>query len=183
MKELSDLPIDHIYQIPREYTFDLTVHLALTSGVRLLVCGNRLPFYDITYELARRVGQRYEIILKEGITFSRAETCIQLVDFLSEMDAHPTPLLVSDLMSRFYAEADHHADRHVDQLFFTCQVELQRLSHGCLVFVSAKARPPLERLEHVLARITHQIDTPFQFQLKGQHHGPYTATLFPSIRE
>jgi len=187
MKELSDLPIDHIYLIPREYAFDLTIELALTSGVRLLVCGNRLPFYDIAYELAQRVGQRYEIILKEGITFSRAETCTQLVDFLSEMDAQNTPLLVSDLLARFYAEADHQAgnqaDRHVDQLFFACQVELQRLSRDCLVFISANPKPPLERLGNVLARITHQLDLPIQSQIKGITYGPHTATLFSPIQE
>ncbi len=156
MKLPSDLPRGQIYRIAKEHSFHLTVDLALTSGVRLLVCGNRLPFYDIAYELARRVGQRYEMILKEQITFSRAETCTQLVDFLEELDAQATPLLVSDLLARFYDEAVHQADRRVDELFFTCQVELQRLSQDCLVFLSADARPPLERLGHVLARVTHE---------------------------
>jgi len=179
MDELSDLQHGKIYLIPRQQAFDLTVDLALARGVRLLVCGNRLPFYDIAYELARRVGQRYENILNEGITFSRAETCTQLLDFLSEMDAQTTPLLVSDLLSRFYDEAD----RQVDQLFFTCQVELQRLSQDCLVFVSAKARPPLERLGRVLARITRQINPQTYRISKGNSYGPHTATLFPPIQD
>jgi len=181
MDELSDLQNGQIYLIPRHWAFDLTVELALTSGVRLLVCGNRLPFYDISYELARRVGQRYEIILKEGITFSRAETCTQLMDFLSEMEAHTTPLMVTDLMSRFYAEADHEADRQIDQHFFTCQVELQRLSQDCLVFVSAKVRPPLDRLGHVLDMITHQLDYSHTLYQKGKNYGSYTAPFLPSI--
>lgn len=158
MKQPTDLQLGQIYLIPKAQTFDLTIELALTSGIRLLVCGNRLPFYEIAYVLARRVGQRYETILKEGIAFSRAETPIQLVDCLSGVDAQTTPLLVSDLLSRFYAEADHQADRRVDELFFQCQVELQRLSQDSLVFVSADARPPLERLGHVLARITRQME-------------------------
>ena len=179
MKGLSDLPRGHLYLIPREYAFDLTVELALTSGVRLLVCGNRLPFYDLAYELAWRVGQEYERILKQEITFSRAETCTQLMDFLSEMDAHPTPLLVTDLLSRFYAEAD----RHVDQLFFACQIELHRLSQDCPIFVSANPKPPLERLGHVLARISREFNPHSIHNLKGNNHGPYTATLFPSIQK
>jgi len=154
MKQLTDLPSGYIYRIPTNSTFGLTVELALTTGIRLLICGNRLPFYDIAYELARRVGQRYEMILREGITFSRAETCIQLVDFLEEMDAHATPLLVSDLLARFHDEEEHH----VDELFFTCQVELQRLSKAALVFVSADPRPPLGRLGHVLSRTTREVE-------------------------
>ncbi len=177
MYELSNLRHGYIYLIPREWAFDLTVDLALARGVRLLVCGNRLPFNDIAYELARRVGQRYENILNEGITFSRAETCIQLLDFLSEMDAQTTPLLVTDLLSRFYDEEE----RHADQLFFTCQLDLQRLSQDCLVFVSAKARPPLERLGHVLTRITRDLNPKSIPHQKGNTHGPHTATLFPSI--
>jgi hypothetical protein len=128
MQTLLTLPPGQLYHIPLENTFDLTIELALNGGLRLLICGNRLPFYDIAYELARRVGQEYERILKEEISFSRAETCTQLVDFISEMDVQTTPLLVSDLLSQFYAEADHQADRQVDQLFFACQVELQRLT-------------------------------------------------------
>jgi hypothetical protein len=155
MNEASQLQHGQIYLIPRQRTFDLTIELALTNGVRLLVCGNRLPFYDIAYELARRIGQEYERILKQGITFSRAETCTQLLDFLSEMNDQTTPLLVTDLLSRFYDE--EHAQ--VDELFFACQVELQRLSKDCLVFVSADARPPLERLGHVLDRITKPLET------------------------
>ena len=179
MDELIDLQHGQIYLIPRQRAFELTVELALTSGVRLLVCGNRLPFYDISYELARRVGQRYEMILKEGITFSRAETCTQLVDFLSEMDAHTTPLLVTDLLARFYDEDD----RQIDQLFFTCSVELQRLSQDGLVFVSANPKPPLERLGHVLDRITLQPDyspSPKLHQ-KGKYYGSHTTPLLPSI--
>ncbi len=184
MKQLAVLPRGHLYRIPPEYTFDLTIELALTSGLRLLVCGNRLPFYDIAYELARRVGQDYERILKEQIAFSRAETCTQLVDFLSEMDAQTTPLLVRDLLSRFYDEEA----RQVDELFFACQVELQRLSQDCLVFVSAEARPPLERLGHVLNRITHPIDsnstrisrmdTDKRIQIKN----PYNPCRFARLR-
>jgi len=202
MQNFLTLPTGQLYHISRENTFDLTIELALNGGLRLLVCGNRLPFYDIAYELARRVGQEYERILKEEISFSRAETCIQLVDFLSEMDAQTTPLLVSDLLSRFYAEAD----RHVDQLFFACQVELQRLSRTCPVFVSANPKPPLERLAYVLARVTQPLeaistrisrmetDKEFHINIRpirvhpcpnklGEFHGTHTATLFPPIQE
>ena len=154
MIQFSELQHGHIYLVPRQRVFDLTVEAALVTGIRLLVCGNRLPFYDIAYELARRVGQRYEVLLKEAIFFSRAETCIQLVDFLAGMNAQTTPLLVSDLLTRFYDEEAHH----IDELFFTCQVELKRLSQSCLVFISANPRPPLERLGYVLNRITQSID-------------------------
>jgi len=154
MDALNQLSKRQLYLIPREVTFDLTVEQALEGGLRLLVCGNRLPFYDIAYELARRVGQHYERILKEGIFFSRAETCIQLVDFLCELESDPTPLIVSDFLSRFSDEDE----RQVDNLFFQCQVELQRLSQSSLVFISAKPRPPYERLWHALNRITQPIE-------------------------
>jgi len=158
MDARNQLSKGQLYFIPREVTFDLTVELALDGGVRLLVCGNRLPFYDIAYELARRVGQHYERILKEQIFFSRAETCIQMLDFLCELDSDdpdPTPLIVSDFLSRFRDEDE----RQVDNLFFQCQVELQRLSQSALVFISAKPRPLYERLWHALNRITQPLET------------------------
>jgi hypothetical protein len=154
MQQLTDLKRAQIYRVSNPSVFDLVIELALTSGVKLLVCGNRLPFYEIAYELARRVGQQYDTILKERLFFSRAETCIQLVDFLSEMQADTLPLLVTDMLARFKDEQDSQ----VDELFFACQLELQRLSKETLVFLSTKTYPGLERLEHVLARITRQLD-------------------------
>lgn len=154
MQWLTNLKLGQTYLVANLSTFDLIIELALATGIKLLVCGNRLPFYEITYELARRVGQRYDMILKESIFFSRAETCIQLVDFLSEMEAGVTPLLVTDMLARFKDEDDDQ----VDELFFACQVELERLNKETLVFVSGTTQPPLERLEHVLARITYKLD-------------------------
>ena len=154
MQRLTGLEHGQIYRVSNPSVFNLVIELALTSGVKLLVCGNRLPFYEIAYELARRVGQQYDTILKERLFFSRAETCIQLVDFLSEMQVDRMPLLVTDMLARFKDEDDSQ----VDELFFACQVELQRLSKETLVFVSTKTYPDLEQLEHVLARITHQLD-------------------------
>lgn len=154
MQWLTNLKPGQTYLVTNLSTFDLIIELALATGIKLLVCGNRLPFYEITYELARRVGQRYDMILKESIFFSRAETCIQLVDFLSEMEAGVTPLLVTDMLARFKDEDDDQ----VDELFFACQVELERLNKETLVFVSGTTQPPLERLEHVLARITYKLD-------------------------
>jgi hypothetical protein len=154
MQRLTDLKRGQIYRVTYQFAFDLMIELALTAGVKLLVCGNRLPFYEIAYELARRVGQQYDTILKERLFFSRAETCIQLVDFLSEMHADALPLLVTDMLARF---KDEDQDQ-VDELFFACQVELERLSKETLVFVSTKSYPGLERLEYVLARITRQLD-------------------------
>jgi hypothetical protein len=154
MERFSDLPRGRIYRISKQHTFGLTIDLALHTGVRLLVCGNHLPFYDIAYALASHVGQRYEAILKEHMTFSRAETCIQLLDFLSEMDEHPTPLLITDLLARFSDEDDNQ----VDELFFACQIELERLCSATLLFVNATPRPPLERLDFVLRRITHTFE-------------------------
>ena len=154
METLSRLQSGHIYRVRQEHTFDLTIQLALKTGVRLLVCGNRLPFYEIAYTLAGLVGQDYETILKERIFFSRAETCTQLVDFLCEMDANPIPLLVTDLLARFKDEDEYQ----VDELFFACQVELERLSKVGPVMVSATPRPPLERLGLVLQRVTQALD-------------------------
>jgi len=154
MNSLTNLPVGNLYQVPTQSTFGLTIDLALTTGIKLLVCGNRLPFYEIAYALAYQVGQRYSTILRENIFFSRAETCIQLVDFLSEMEAGPLPLLVTDMLSRFNDEDDDQ----IDELFFICQVELERVSKAALVFVNAAPRPPQERLGCVLARITQELD-------------------------
>jgi len=155
MASLSTLQRGRIYRVANPLVFDLTVDMALTTGVKLLVCGNRLPFYDIAYALAVRVGQRYETILRESVFFSRAETCIQLVDFLSDLECSPVPLLVTDMLAHF---SDEDASQ-VDELFFTCQVELERLSKGGLVLVNGTPRPPLEKLGLVLERITHPLDT------------------------
>jgi hypothetical protein len=155
MASLSTLPRGRIYRVANPAVFDLTVDMALTTGVKLLICGNRLPFYDLAYALAGRVGQRYETILRENIFFSRAETCIQLVDFLCDLEADPMPLLVTDMLAHF---SDEDASQ-VDELFFACQVELQRLGKGGPVLVNGTARPPLEKLGLVLARITHPLDT------------------------
>ena len=178
MQPLAQLPLGTIYRIPPSFSFDLTIELALTTGVRLLVCGNRLPFYDLAYELARRVGQHYAWILEERIFFARAETVTQLLDFLCELTPDPTPLLVSDLLARF---ADETLRRRRDQLFFRCQIELQRLSEHAWVFVSAQARPPLEYLGVVLARNTRELIYSSDLQHTGTTHGPHPAPLFPAI--
>jgi len=154
METLSKLQPNHIYQVRPENAFNLTIQLALETGIRLLVCGNRLPFYEIAYTLAGLVGQDYETILCERIFFSRAETCTQLVDFLCDLEADPLPLLVTDLLARFGEEDDNQ----VDELFFACQIELERLSKTAVVIVSATPRPPLERLGFVLQRVTQSLE-------------------------
>ncbi|HBX70847.1 MAG TPA: hypothetical protein DEH25_16075 [Chloroflexi bacterium] len=154
MATLSKIQLGRISRIRPEHAFNLTIQLALAIDVRLLVCGNRLPFYEIAYTLAGLIGQGYETILRERIFFSRAETGTQLVDFLSKIEADPLPLLVTDLLARFKDEDE----RQMDELFFAYQVELERLSKAGLVIVSAKPGPPLERLGFALERITHKLD-------------------------
>ena len=177
MQSPAQLPLGPIYRIPRSSSFDLTIELALSTGVRLLVCGNRLPFYDLAYELARRVGQDYVRILEERISFARAETVLQLLDFLTELKPDTTPLLVSDLLARF---GDEDA-RRVDALFFQCQLELQRLSQHALLFVSAQARPPFERLDAALSRLSQACQYSSEIQSTGTANGPYPAPLFAAI--
>ena len=179
MNALLQLPHGTLYRIPPSFSFDLTIELALTTGVRLLVCGNRLPFYDLAYELARRVGQHYAWILEERIFFARAETVTQLLDFLSELTPDATPLLVSDLLARFADETLRR--RRVDELFFQCQLELQRLSQHALLFITFQARPPLERLGMALARNTRELEYSSDLQHTGTTHGPHPAPLFPAI--
>ncbi|MBT3390401.1 MAG: hypothetical protein HN413_08320 [Chloroflexi bacterium] len=177
MQPPAQLPLGEIYRIPHSVSFDLTVELALTTGVRLLVCGNRLPFYDLAYELARRVGQAYTWILEERIVFARAETALQLLDFLIELTPDPTPLLVSDLLARFGEEDDRQAER-----FFTqCRVELRRLSQASLVFVSARPQPALERLAAALCRSSRACEYSTDHHSTGTTDGPYPATLFPAV--
>jgi hypothetical protein len=70
------------------------------------------------------------------------------------MSEDPTPLLIMDLLARFNDEDE----RQIDELFFTCQIEMERLCKATLLFVSATPRPPLERLGFVLQRITHTLE-------------------------
>lgn len=65
-----------------------------------------------------------------------------------------TPLLITDLLARFTDEDE----RQVDELFFACQIELERLCKASLLFVSAAPRPPLERLGFALQQITHALE-------------------------
>jgi len=154
MDQISTLQLGQIYRVGKDDIFSWTIQLAMEKGIRLLICGNHLPFYEIAYTLAGRIGQGYEKILKERVFFSRAETGAQLIDFLSEMAADPMPLLVTDLLARFKDEDESQ----VDELFFACQMELERLSKTGLVMVSATPRPPLERLGFVLQRITQSLE-------------------------
>lgn len=142
-----------LYRLHPEDELPLIIELALAGSVRLLICGNRLPFYAIAYQLARRVGQQYVYFLQERIFFARAETVIQLVDLLGGMAPDPVPLLVSDLLARFVDEAPGKADA----CFFQCLVELRRLSREAPVFVSAPARPSLQRLGNALLRTTRPL--------------------------
>ena len=102
---------------------------------------------------------------------------LEMLDVLNELKPNPTPLLVSDLLARFGDEDN----RRVDELFFQCQLELQRLSQCALLFVSAQARPPLERLGAALSRASRACEYSSDTQTTGNTDGPYPAPLFPAI--
>ena len=63
-----------------------------------------------------------------------------------------------EYLFHFLARFSEEDDNQVDELFFACQIELERLSKTALVIVSATPRPPLERLGFVLQRITQAWD-------------------------
>ena len=63
-------------------------------------------------------------------------------------------LVAREKSDRFGEEGDDQ----VDELFFACQIELERLSKIAPVIVSATPRPPLERLGFALQRITQALE-------------------------
>ncbi|MGD8457579.1 MAG: hypothetical protein PVF83_14445 [Anaerolineales bacterium] len=119
------------------------VEAALQGPVRALLGGNRFSFYDIAYALAAET-RRYEDILRNNITLSRAETCYQVVELLLETPTSATLTLVSDLLASFYDEGVPEGE--IDQLLFESVLQLSRLSSQAPVVVSAYGKENRPRL-------------------------------------
>ena len=147
----------------------LIVELALAGPVKLLIGGNRYDHYGINYALAAETS-RYEHILNNHIRLSRAETCYQMVELLTQTKADWAPSLVLDLLTPFHDESV--PDPEINQLLFETILELRRLSEQAMVVVSAhpgKNRPQLLKvLENTFDRVE-----PLVF--------PFQPTLQPSL--
>jgi hypothetical protein len=145
----------------RSYTHQrmhaLIVELALAGPVKVLVGGNRYDHYRVNYALAAATP-RYEHILDHHIQLSRAETCYQMVELLTQTQADGVPSLVLDLLTTFYDEGA--PEREINQLLFEAILELRRLSRGALVVVSAHAEENRPRLLKVLENAVERIEGP-----------------------
>ena len=141
----------------------LIVELALVGPVKLLIGGNRYNHYGINYALAARTS-RYEHILEEHISLSRAETCYQMVELLIQTQADHRPSLVLDILATFHDESV--PEREINQLLFEAISALRRLGQLATVVVSAclgQNRPHLLRaLEKAADRVEYPPIEPSQ---------------------
>jgi len=135
----------------------LIVETALLQPVRVLLGGNQFSFYDISYALAN-ITPDYESCLENHIYLSRAETCYQMVQLLTEVKTSSRPILVSDLLNPFYD--DGVPEREIDLLLFEAIIQLQRLSKKAPVVVSATEKQIRPRLLNILQQHASQIIRP-----------------------
>ena len=145
----------------RSYTYQkmhaLIVELALAGSVKVLIGGNRYDHYRINYALAAATPL-YEYILAHHIHLSRAETCYQMVELLTQTQADPTPCLILDLLTTFYDEGI--SGREIDQLLFETILQLRRLSRGAAVTVSAHTEEKRPQFLKVIENAVDQVEKP-----------------------
>lgn len=141
----------------------LIVELALAGSVKVLIGGRYYDHYGVNYALAAATPY-YEHILDNHIRLSRAETCYQMVELLSQTQADVIPCLVLDLLTPFYDESIH--DGEINQMLFEAILALKRLSQSAGIAVSAHSggnRPHLLKvLENALDRVEYPQGNPPQ---------------------
>ncbi len=135
----------------------LLVEIAASGPVRILLGGNQFSFYDISYALAN-ITPNYETFLEEHISLSRAETCYQMVQLLTEAKTSPYPILVSNLLNPFYD--DGVPEREIDLLMFEAIVQIERLSKKAPMAISAAEKQTRPRLLTVLRKHVSKIIQP-----------------------
>ena len=145
----------------RSYTHQrmhaLIVELALAGPVKVLIGGNRYDHYRINYALAAATPF-YEYILAHHIHLSRAETCYQMVELLTQTQADPVPCLILDLLTAFYDEGI--PGREIDQLLFEAILQLRRLSQRATVTVSAHVEEKRSQFLKVIENAADQVERP-----------------------
>ena len=152
---------------PRSYTHRrmhaLIVELALAGPVKVLIGGRHYDHYGVNYALAAATPY-YDHILDNHIRLSRAETCYQMVELLSQTQTDMIPSLVLDLLTPFYDESI--PDGEINQLLFEAILALKRLSQNAAIAVSAHSggnRPHLLKvLENALDRVEYPQGNPPQ---------------------
>ena len=145
----------------RSYTHQrmhtLIVELALAGPVKVLIGGNRYDHYRINYALAAATPL-YEYILAHHIHLSRAETCYQIVELLTQTQADPAPCLVLDLLTTFYDGGI--SEREIAQLLFETILQLRRLSRETAVTVSAYTEEKRPQLLKAIESAADQVERP-----------------------
>jgi len=142
-----------IYQRMRAWI----VELALAGPVKVLIGGNRYDHYRINYTLAAETPF-YEYILDHHIRLSRAETCYQMVELLSQVRADTVPTLILDLLTTFYDKSV--PKREIDQMLFEAILQLRRLSRRAAVVVSAQAEEKRPQLLKVIENSVDRVEGP-----------------------
>ena len=135
----------------------LLVELALTDPVKVLIGGNRYDHYRINYALAAATPF-YEYALEHHIRLSRAETCYQMVELLTQTQADAVPCLVLDLLTTFDDESV--PEREIDQLLFESILQLRRLGRRTDVTVSAHAPGKRPQLLKALEQAVNHVEGP-----------------------
>lgn len=143
--------------IPHQRMHTLIVELALAGPVKVLIAGNRYDHYWVNYALAAATP-RYEFILAHHIHLSRAETCYQMVELLTQTQADSVPCLVLDLLTTFCDEGV--SEREIDQLLFEAILQLRRLSRAAAVIVSAHAGEKCPQLLKGIERAVDRVEGP-----------------------
>ena len=155
---LSLITGQHKYTHQRMHA--LLVEMALKGPVRLLIGGNRCDHYWVNYALAAATPY-YEHILHRHIRLSRAETCYQMVELLSQTKVDQVPSLVLDLLTPFSDQSV--PDSEINQLLFEAILALRRLSRQATVVVSAHAGQNRPRLLEVLKKSLDGVEQPGVF--------------------
>jgi hypothetical protein len=118
----------------RELTTQLSVHLALLGGLRVLDGGNSFDGLKLAREL-RRQTRAYHAAL-DRVQVARAFTCYQMGTLLSDTQPDRLPTLVLDLLATFYDENTALSDRA--RLLEGVWGRLLLLSRVAPLFVSAE---------------------------------------------
>lgn len=136
----------------QQHMYHLIVQSALAGPVKLLVGANRYDHYGINYAVARLTGD-YEAVLSENIRLSRAETCYQMVELLTQTEADEACTLLMDPLKTFYDEGV--PEREVHQLLFESILQMRRLSRTAPLVVSAG---PSEKRPYLYAALVKAAD-------------------------
>lgn len=131
----------------------LLVELSAAGPVRVLDGGNRFDARGLARELRRR-SRNFHTCLQR-IQVARAFTAFQMLTLLQECAPQPIPTLALDLLTSFYDENIHPAERK--RLLAQVLERLRGLAGFAPVLVSAASPQPDDALLNWLAQNADQV--------------------------